>query len=729
MAYQVKFTEDTNPAKPSLTVDDQTLNAETSLKFVGKNYAGYAPVVAENFLHLLENFAKNSEPSNPIEGQLWYDNSAGVNLLKVYDGTTWNPAGSVKKADDQPSVSNSTKGDLWVDTANQQLYIFSGSGWLLVGPQFSSGLKTGPQVETIVDTDNVDRNVLTLYSDNYRIAIVSKASFTPKAVVTGFSKINQGITISSTDATNTSAPTKFHGTASQADALMINNVAINATNFLRSDQPSTANYPISIRSAGGISIGSDLNFNIGTDGNTTVLYSKTSGNSVDIKLSSSGIPGIDNGTPTTIIHVDASAKVGIGPNNTSPQEALDVLGSIQTSGKITVTGSLDSTVLGGAASITTNGGLNVDKKSHFGDDMSTYGVLYVNQLDAGGDPLDGAAAILPGPVGVSTNDANGKYDIGSATRKFKNVYANSFVGSFNGSFTGALTGNISGSAAKLASATNFSLTGDVSSNTIAFDGQGDDPSVFTTTITQDVIAGKTLATDSFVTDQILLYRPGTGLRKITKQTFVSNIPTVPVGAIFPFAGLTIPNGYLLCDGAEVSVGRYLELFGVIGYTYKTPSLLLGANTFALPDLRGRFALGRDNMENVDPNTGAPFQVIDKTDPTVLIDAGGGSANRVTDVVADTIGAGSGTEYKSLVVANLPEHKHNLNSGLAQYYAGGLPAATSDPNGVPNRGLPDTSTGLGLPNSGGVDSATHSVPFGTMNPYLTINYIIFTGATA
>ena len=56
MSYQVKFTETTNPAKPSLTVADQSLNSETSLVFPGKNYAGYAPVFAENLLHMLENF-------------------------------------------------------------------------------------------------------------------------------------------------------------------------------------------------------------------------------------------------------------------------------------------------------------------------------------------------------------------------------------------------------------------------------------------------------------------------------------------------------------------------------------------------------------------------------------------------------------------------------------------------------------------------------------------------
>ena len=154
MTYQVTFTEATNPAKPSITVQDQTLNTQTSLTFVGKNYAGYAPVIANDFLHLLENFASNNPPSNPVEGQLWYDNSTGVSLLKVFDGTIWTAAGSIKKAGTVPAAANSNPGDLWVDTTTAQLYVFSGSNWLLVGPQFSSGKLTGPVVDTIIDTSN-----------------------------------------------------------------------------------------------------------------------------------------------------------------------------------------------------------------------------------------------------------------------------------------------------------------------------------------------------------------------------------------------------------------------------------------------------------------------------------------------------------------------------------------------------------------------------------------------
>ena len=137
MTYQVKFTETSNPSKPSLTVDDQQLNTQTSLRFVGKNYPGYGQPIAENFLHLLENFANSESPANPVEGQLWYDN--GTNILRVFDGTEWAPTGSIKKSNTAPTLTNTT-GDIWVDTLKKQLYISSGSTWLLVGPQYSDSM-------------------------------------------------------------------------------------------------------------------------------------------------------------------------------------------------------------------------------------------------------------------------------------------------------------------------------------------------------------------------------------------------------------------------------------------------------------------------------------------------------------------------------------------------------------------------------------------------------------
>ena len=173
MAYQVKFTETTNPAKPSLTVQDQSLNTETSLTFPGKNYAGYAPVVAENFLHLLENFANTSAPSNPVKGQLWYDSNVGIKQLKIYDGTQWVAAGGLKKGSSEPLAGYSIAGDLWVNTDTQQLFLFTGSGWILVGPRFSAGARTGAEPEVIIDTLNNERTVISNYVDGERVAIFS----------------------------------------------------------------------------------------------------------------------------------------------------------------------------------------------------------------------------------------------------------------------------------------------------------------------------------------------------------------------------------------------------------------------------------------------------------------------------------------------------------------------------------------------------------------------------
>ena len=60
------------------------------------------------------------------------------------------------------------------------------------------------------------------------------------------------------------------------------------------------------------------------------------------------------------------------------------------------------------------------------------------------------------------------------------------------------------------------------------------------------------------------------------------------GMIFAFAGNTLPDGYLLCDGSKVSRTTYKKLFDVIGTTYGAGD---GSTTFTLPNLIGRFLEG------------------------------------------------------------------------------------------------------------------------------------------
>jgi len=727
MPYQVNHTDTTNPAKPSYTVADQSLNTETDVTFVGKNYAGYGPIIAENFLHLLENFANSTAPTNPVEGQLWYD--TGEKILKVYDSAgAWNTTGSIKKSPLAPTQNG--QGDLWVDTKNQQLKVYAGSTWLLVGPQFSAGLKTGPQAETITDTNNIDRNVISFYSDNNLVAIVSTTAFTPKAAISGFSVINNGITFYNTKTSTDpgSTYTTVWGTASSADALLINGKAVASTNFLRSDIDTFSNNTLNIRSNNGLSVGSDLNFNINTDATNVNFVSKTSGNTINIKLNNSG-------TLTTIVHVDPAGKVGI--NNINPASALDIIGNISTNIGLTVTGTTDSTSLG-EGSIQTNGGLSVNKIARFGGDLHSYGKLYVNNLDSTGTPQSGSA-ILP-----DSGTNSGLFDIGSNSKRFGRIYANTIGNpdnstSFYGTFHGSFSGDVGGSATSLASSTTFNIAGAVSTTTgLVFDGTGG-TKIFNVTANQALITDQTSIDLSDASDSLLIFRPDRtgvpgGLRKIIKKSFFSNVATVPVGGILPYAGTTAPPGFLLCDGSEVSAGKYSDLFSVISYTYRPNSLLKGSNTFALPDLRGRFALGMDGMDN-------NLTVSDRTNTSIQINAGGNRngttrppyerANNVTSTTADIIGAGGGNEYKTLDITNLPGHKHNLSSdgvGSSQYYAVGVPNGSSGLNTTLGYGMQNTnSTGYGLADSGSVISQSGTdKAFAVMNPYLTMNYIIFTG---
>lgn len=54
--------------------------ANTSLVLLGKGMTDYGEIVAEDLVHMLENFASPTEPSKAIQGQLWYKNTAESDL-------------------------------------------------------------------------------------------------------------------------------------------------------------------------------------------------------------------------------------------------------------------------------------------------------------------------------------------------------------------------------------------------------------------------------------------------------------------------------------------------------------------------------------------------------------------------------------------------------------------------------------------------------------------------
>jgi microcystin-dependent protein len=83
---------------------------------------------------------------------------------------------------------------------------------------------------------------------------------------------------------------------------------------------------------------------------------------------------------------------------------------------------------------------------------------------------------------------------------------------------------------------------------------------------------------------------GDNSKKIANTEFIQALASilVPVGCVQAFAGNTVPNGWLFCDGSAVSRTDYADLYAVIGDTYGAGD---GESTFNLPDLVDKFVEG------------------------------------------------------------------------------------------------------------------------------------------
>ena len=682
MPYTINYTDTVN--KGSITVVDNDTNSETTLSFPGRGETGYGSTVNTNFLHLLENFANTTAPLRPVEGQLWYDSTQGVDQLKVYDGTNWVASGGLKKASAAPAVANSSAGDLWVNTESQQLYLFTGSAWVLVGPDFSDGLLTGAQSQAIVGVDDVTYNVLAIKVENQPVIIISSQSFIPKVSIKGFrTGINPGMNIADEAIIGIQA-LKYYGTAEKAEALVVGSTSIPASNFLRGNAASSTDYQLSIKSNDGIKIGTAGQLSLGIDENTGVIQHNTAGSSIDIRMRSGNL------TPT-VISINSDGNVGF--NNAAPEESVDVKGNIKISpktgeaetGVLQITSTINSTSIG-TGSITTTGGLGIALNAYIGGNVDVGGVLQTGNIAPDG----------------STRT------IGTSINKYDQIYATTFFGNIQGNVSGTVSGR-AGSADRLASATTFALSGDVEPSSFEFDGQtGGSTKTFAVSIADSFISNKEVTYDAGNADELLLNvtTGTTGVKRITKRNFLKTIPLVPAGAMMPFGGVEAPTGWLLCDGSEVNKTDYNALWIAIQHNFKDATLVSdeGVNKFTLPDFRGRFALGLDNM-------------------------GGPGANRVTDLAADAIGGNAGAETKTIGTDNLPEHEHDFEGASGtQFY--GVRVGAGQPVDDNAISLPIDAVGggtQGIASSGGIKTdATLGTPLNVMNPFLAVNYIIYTG---
>lgn len=177
---------------------------------------------------------------------------------------------------------------------------------------------------------------------------------------------------------------------------------------------------------------------------------------------------------------------------------------------------------------------------------------------------------------------------------------------------------------------------------------------------------------------------GLGNRVYTRMRYVTTwgawreVGGVAPGSITMFAGVTAPEGWLLCDGSTVSRTIYADLYAVLGIAYGSGD---GSTTFGLPNLKGRVPVGIDAAQT-------EFNARAKT---------------------------GGEKTHQLTVAEMPSHNHPLTvagqpavagQGSASAAAGGSFFAAS--GGV---------TTITMGNTGG-DGAHNN-----LQPYIALNFII------
>jgi hypothetical protein len=581
--YKITFTD---PAKDAggyyITVQEGNVNTvDTSLTLVGRNFPSYGQVLAQDLVHLLENFSSSSPPNNPIEGQLWFDTTdLNSKKLKINDGTaqaaTWYPVGGVHQQANEPV--NTQIGDIWVDTSNNQLKIFNGADFTLIGPNYSNALKSGSYATTATDILGGSHNIVINYINGNAIEIISQDAFTPLQIIDGFSTIKSGSNVTGKNLGTLVSPSyaQYNGVASQAAALQQTVPSlqiVSANNFVRNDINQKISGILNVGNDGGVTVGLDPTFIIQRDNQYQGTFLNTyNGGDFQFQI-------VKDNIKNSILTIKGTSK-RVGINTASPTADLDVNGNVSLSGNLYSTGS---------AYVSHN--LYVSNAYVASTLTCKYEQILVGPLTIGDENTTSPTAMIP--------YATSTYDIGSPTKRWRNIYANTFVGYLAGTAT---------IATKLIGATTFYLSGDVGSAGLSWDGTPAANKSFITTLTAQAIFSKASTSTTSITDSVMVYRPqalpdsglqGNGsLYKQTKADFLQDVYKLLLftGAVTATAGQagSVPAGWLKCDGSSYNIADYPALYAVIGQTYGG-----SGSQFNVPDLSSQLGAGPTSPQYLD----------------------------------------------------------------------------------------------------------------------------------
>ena len=325
MSYTITLTDGAIFA----VIADGTVNTDSSMTLVGKNWAGYGQFLDDNFIRLLENGANTTAPGAPITGQLWWNKTVGT--MQVYNGSTFKTIGGAAASSSAPT--SNVAGDLWYDTVNQQLNVYTGTTWIVVGPSYTPGTgTTGAIVATIVDNTATSHFVIELYANNSIVGIISKdQTFTPGTAVAGgwgVQAVNPGLTLATGIGNNA-----VWGNSTNSLALN----GLTSSQFMRSDANTSASGTITVNTSGyataiingaGNAIG-----NIGSSGSyfNTIFATATTALYADV---AERFAADEIYTPGTVVELGGSAEITMVKSDASN----NVFGVISTRPAFTMNG-------------------------------------------------------------------------------------------------------------------------------------------------------------------------------------------------------------------------------------------------------------------------------------------------------------------------------------------------------------------------------------------------------
>jgi len=453
---------------PAINVADGTIDTSLDLKIIGKSYAGYGLAQNENFVYLLENFANKTPPPKPISGQIWFDNLS--NKIKFYDANkTWRTMGGATSSGANNKPTNLTLGDFWFDTDHNQVYVWNGTAFTLIGGSVSTGASTQMSSILVKDLDSGQNHpIITATVDGHVIFVVSSETYeytldTTANPILGFTKIYPGITLVDTNNPNlpgqSAGTARFYGTATDSERLG----GLSSGDFIKAG---AANFTSTVKFGDpGYTVGTPTKLKVYNDGSgyptiqSTVssipLIFQTTGGAGDTitvakMVEHDILPGVNllgnlgstaltwgtvyANTFTGTANIAVQLKVGI---ETASASVANVTGNVSIVARDTL-GNINVATMTGVA--TQANSLNLSGTQTYLTASTSATASSIVARDISGNITAGSASLSS----VTKTGTTGNGDIGQSNNTFANVYATTFRGNVVGNVTGTVTGSISG---------------------------------------------------------------------------------------------------------------------------------------------------------------------------------------------------------------------------------------------------------------------------------------------